>query len=220
MSVVHAEGVGHHRPNSIQVNGQGRVLVRPDKANINLAVETHAKTAKVAREQAAKAMTAVINAVKGLDIADKDIQTSYVSLSPEYADGNKIVGYQLSNQMTVVVHDVDKAGTVIDTAVQAGGDATRVQGMSFAVENSTDALAQAREKAYEDAHTKAAQYAKLAGVGLGRAIHISEGSGVPSAPVFYAGERAMMKSMAAVDTPVQVGEQEVAVSVDVEFAIE
>ena len=220
MSVAHAEGLGHHRPNSIQVNGQGRVWVAPDKADINLAVEIHAKTAKAAREQTAKAMSAVIDAVKDLGIADKDIQTSYVSLSPEYADGNKIIGYQLSNQLTVVVRDVDKVGTVIDTAVEAGGNAARVQGLSFAVENSTDALAQAREKAYGDAHAKAAQYAKLAGVGLGRALHISEGSGVPPAPVFYTQERAMMKSMAAADTPVQAGQQEVAVSVDVEFAID
>lgn len=219
MSAAHSEGNEHHRPNSIHVSGQGRISVRPDKADINLAVEVHTKTAKAAREQAAKTMSAVIDAVKNMGVAEKDIQTSYVSLSPEYADGNKIVGYQLSNQLVVCVRDVDKAGAVIDTAVQAGGNATRVQGMSFAVENSTEALVQAREKAYQDAKAKAQQYAKLAGVNLGRAMQINEGSGTSPAPVPYADGAFMMKSSAP-STPVQAGEQEVVVSVDVVFGIE
>ncbi|SJM91476.1 26 kDa periplasmic immunogenic protein [Crenothrix polyspora] len=220
MSAAHAEGVKHHRPNSIHVSGLGRVSVRPDKADLNLAVEVHTKTAKAAREQAAKAMSVVIDAVKGLGVAEKDIQTSYVSLSPEYAEGNKIVGYQLSNQLMVCVRDVDKAGTVIDAAVQAGGNATRVQGMSFAVDNSTEALIQARAKAYQDAHSKAEQYAKLAGVTLGRAMHINEGSGVSPAPVPYADGAFMMMKSSAPSTPVQVGEQEVSVNVDIVFGVE
>lgn len=219
MSATHAEGTEHHRPNSIHVGGQGRVSVRPDKADLNLAVEVHTKTAKAAREQAAKAMSSVIDAVKDLGVAEKDIQTSYVSLSPEYGADNKIVGYQLSNQLTVCVRDVDKAGTVIDAAVQAGGNAARVQGMSFAVDNSMEALIQARAKAYQDAHSKAEQYAKLAGVTLGRAMHINEGSGVSPSPVSYADGAFMMKSSAP-STPVQVGEQEVSVTVDIVFAVE
>jgi uncharacterized protein len=219
MSTAHSEGV-EQRPHSIQVSGVGRVSVKPDKADLNLAVEVQAKTAKAAREQAATSMKALIDAVKDLDVAEKDIQTSYVSLQPEYdTTGRKIVRYNLSNQVVVCVRDVNKAGAVIDAAVQAGGDATRVQGLSFGVENSTAAQVQAREKAYEDARTKAEQYAKLAGVSLGKAMHITEGGGMGVRPVPYATERyAMMKSSA--DTPVQVGEQEVSVNVDVVFGVE
>jgi uncharacterized protein len=218
MSAAHAEGIAS-RSNSIHVNGQGKVSVRPDKADINLAIEVHTKTAKAAREQAAKAMQTLVDAVQDMGVAEKDIQTSYVALSPEYGSDSKIIGYQLTNQVLVCVRDVNKAGGVIDAAVQAGGNAARVQGMSFAVDNSAAALIQAREKAYQDAHTKAQQYAKLAGVTLGRAMHISEGSGASPAPVPYADSAFMMKSSAA-STPVQVGEQEVAVSVDVIFGIE
>jgi uncharacterized protein len=220
MSAAYAEGGEHHRPNSIHVNGQGRISVRPDKADLNLAVEVRTKTAKAAREQAANAMKALVDAVRDMGVAEKDIQTSYVALSPEYGADNKIVGYQLTNQVLVCVRDVNKAGAVIDAAVQAGGNAARVQGMAFAVDNSTEALVQARAKAYDDALAKAKQYAKLAGVTLGRAMQINEGFGTPPRPVPYAAEQMMMKSSAAANTPVQVGEQEVAVSVDVVFGIE
>ncbi len=219
MFSAHSEGIGHQRPNSIHVNGLGRVSVRPDKADINLAIEVHTRTAKAAREQAAAAMVAVIDAVKKMGIAEKDIQTSYVSLSPDYAEGNKIAGYQLSNQLIVGVRDVDKAGAVIDTAVQAGGNATRVQGMTFSVENPTEAQVLAREKAYEDALAKAKQYAKLAGVTLGRAMHITEGNNESRPPMPYATEAFQMVKR-SVDTPVQVGEQEVSVAVDIVFGVE
>lgn len=221
MSVGYADegNARYHRPPSIQVSGLGRVLARPDKADITLAVDAQAKTAKAAREQAAVAMKSLIKAVEEIGIEDKDIQTSYVSLQPDYdATGNKIVRYHLNNQVVVCVRDIDKAGAVVDAAVQAGGDATRVQGLSFAVDNSTEALAQARTKAYDDARKKAEQYAKLAGVSLGKVLHITEGEGRGIAPVPYAGEFAMLKRSA--DTPVQVGEQEIAVNVEIVFAID
>jgi uncharacterized protein len=204
---------------TIHVAGQGKVSVRPDKADLTLAVEVHAKTAKAAREQAAVKMASLIAAVKELGIAEKDIQTSYVSLSPEYNEHSKIIGYMLNNQLLVCVRDINQVGTVIDTAVQAGGDATRVQGLSFAVQDPNNALVQARAQAFADARKKAEQYAELAGVSLGKAIQISElGSNAPT-PVPYASDLVMMKATAPA-TPIQAGEQEVSVNVSVMFGVE
>ncbi|SJM89624.1 26 kDa periplasmic immunogenic protein [Crenothrix polyspora] len=218
MSVAHAEGF-EHRPSSIHVNGQGKVSVRPDKADVSLAIEVHTKTAKAAREQAAKAMQTLVDAVQSMGVAEKDVQTSYVALSPEYGNDSKIIGYQLTNQVLVCVRDVNKAGVVIDAAVQAGGNAARVQGLNFSVDNSTAALIQAREKAYQDAHAKAQQYAKLAGVKLGKAMHISEGSGISPTAIPYVNLDLELKSSSR-PTPVQVGEQDVTVSVEVIFSVE
>lgn len=223
MSPVHAEDIDLHRPHSIQVNGQGRVSIEPDKADLTLSVEVQAKSAEAARDQAAATMTALIKAVKEENVADKDIQTSYVSLYPIYGqDGaNKISGYQLANRVTVVIHDVSKVSAIIDAAIKAGGNPVRVQGISFGVNNPEAALSQAREKAYADARAKAEQYAKLANVTLGRAMHITEGGGAPPMPRPYAEMSVMRSSIGAGNpTPIQAGEQEVSVTVEVVFGVE
>ncbi len=220
---AHAEDDGHRRPKSIQVSGMGRVSIAPDKADLTLSVEVQAKSAEAARNQAAAAMTALIKAVKKADVADKDIQTRHMSLYPIYTPdtANKINGYQLANQVTVTIRDIKKVSEVIDSAVSAGGNAVRVQGISFAIDNPNAALAQARDKAYADARAKAEQYAKLADVKLGRVMHINESGGQPPMPVPYAEMSAMKLGGGGADaTPVQVGEQEVSVTVDVVFGIE
>ena len=207
---------------SIHVNGLGKVLVAPDKADLTLSVEIQAKTAEAAREQAAATMEILIKTVKNLDIADKDIQTRSVSLYPSYPPdaANKIIGYQLSNQVAVCVRDINKTSEIIDAAVKAGGNSTRVQGISFAIENPESALSKAREKAYANAKEKAGQYAKLAGVSLGAPLHISEGNDVSTIPMPYGETRMMSAKSASSSTPVQAGEQEVSVTVDVIFGIQ
>jgi uncharacterized protein len=223
MSVASAETLDNQRPRSIHVSGTGKVSVAPDKADLTLSVEVQAKTAETARNQAANSMDALIKAVKNEGVADKDIQTRSVSLYPTYSPdtANKIIGYQLSNQVAVCIRDINKASDIIDSAVRAGGNSTRVQGINFGVDNPESALKDAREKAYANAKMKAEQYAKLAGVNLGSPLHISEGSDIPATPMPY-GEARMMKSAMAdsASTPVQVGEQEVSVTVDVMFGIE
>lgn len=223
MSTTNAESLDNPHTRSIHVNGTGKVSVKPDKADLTLSVEVQAKTAEAARKLAATTMDALIKAVKTGDVADKDIQTRSVSLYPNYSPDstNKITGYQLSNQVAVCIRDINKVSDVIDAAVQAGGNSTRVQGISFAVDNPESALSQARDLAYANAKMKAGQYAKLAGVTLGSPLHISEGSNVSPVPMPY-GEMRMMKTAMAegASTPVQAGEQEVSVTVDVAFAIQ
>jgi uncharacterized protein YggE len=123
--------------------------------------------------------------------------------------------------VAVVVRDLDKLGEIMDAAVNAGGNLTRIQGVSFSITNPDKALATAREEAYRDAKIKAEQYAKLAGISLGDPLHISEGSQIPPIPMPYGDIRAMKATMPESEpTPVQVGEQEVSVTVDVMFGID
>jgi uncharacterized protein YggE len=221
MSLAQADDRDDQFDNTIHVSGTGHVSVTPDKADLDLSVEVQAKTAEAARNQAAAAMTALIKAVKNQGVADKDIQTRYVSLYPLYAPDtvNKINGYRLSNQVKVVVRDISKISDVIDNAVMAGGNAARVQGINLAIDQPEIALSAAREKAFAEAQSKAKQYAKLANVTLGRVMHISEGGGMPPVPVPFAAMSSMRSKEAADATPVQVGEQEVSVTVNVIFAI-
>ncbi len=220
---AHAEDSDHNRPHSIQVNGMGRVSIAPDKADLTLAIEIQAKSAEIARDQAGATMTALIKAIKESNVADKDIQTRQVSLYPIYKQdaANKINGYQLANRVTICVRDISKISAIIDSVVTAGGNAVRLQGIDFAIDNPDAALAQAREKAYDNAHDKAEQYAKLAGLTLGRVMHISEGNSIPPMSVPYT-EMSVMRKAASTDnsTPIQAGEQEISVTTEVIFGTE
>lgn len=211
------------KPRSIQVSGTGKASGAPDKADLTLSVEVQAKTAETARNQAANAMDALIKTVKNAGVADKDIQTRSVSLYPVYSPdaANKITGYQLANQVVICIREIEKSSDIIDSAVKAGGNATRVQGISFGIDKPEAILAEARDKAFTNAKIKAEQYAKLAGVSLGSALYITEGIETLPTPVPYA-EMRMMKAAAAdsASTPVQAGEQELSVDVNVIFAIQ
>jgi uncharacterized protein YggE len=223
MLPVQAEDLDHHALRSIKVEGNGHVSIPPDKADLTLSVEVQAKSAEAAHDQAAAVMTSVINAIKNEIVADKDIQTRYVSLSPIYSQdaANRINGYQLSNQISVYVRDIGKVSAIIDSAVKASGNQVRVQGINLGIDNPEVALTQAREKAYANARTKAEQYAKLAGVTLDRAIHISEGAGALPISTSYPA-MSLLKGVvgASAPTPIQIGEQEVSVTVNVIFGVE
>lgn len=207
----------------ISVNGVGRLDVAPDRADLTLAIETQDKSAEAARDQAAMTMKAVISALHDAGVNNKDMQTRYVALMPIYEPNanNKISAYQLTNQLAIKVRDINKSSTIMDLAIKTGGNAARVQNISFAIDNPESALKQARENAFLDAKTKAEQYATLANVKLGKPQQIIEGGAVSSAPAHYA-DMAVLRSanVGAESTPIQVGEQEVSVSVNVVFAIE
>ncbi len=222
LMTANAEAFDIKQPKSIRVSGSGKVAVAPDKADLTLSVEIQAKTAESARAQAASAMEALIKAVKDSGVAEKDIQTSSVSLYPNYSGdaANRIVGYQLTNQVAVCIRDIDKTSAIIDAAVKAGGNAARVQGIAFGIENPEPAQSQARGKAYANAKMKAEEYAKLAGVSLGTPLHISEGSQQAPTPRPYGDMVQMKAAMVDTATPVQAGEQEVSVNVDVVFGIQ
>jgi hypothetical protein len=202
---------------TVTVTGNGKVTVVPDVARVYLGVTLTKPTVKEARDAAARAMTDVIAAIKGLGIADADIQTTGLSLSARYAENSstRIVGYIISEQVQVTVRNLDKAGDVVDAATAKG--ATDVNGISFELANPAKAQDDARAAAVAAARTSAQAMASAAHVTLGAVVSMSDAS-APS-PIYY-GAAAGAVPMADVKTPVQPGTQDVSASVTVVFELD
>jgi hypothetical protein len=204
-------------PAAISVTGEARISVAPDIAFVDAGVATDARSAREASDANNTAMTKVFAALKAANIDARDIQTSRLSLQPQYAPNRSsgptsITGYRASNRVTVRIHDVSKVAGVIDTLVGAG--ANDIGNVSFSVSQASQLLDDAREKAVADARRKAEIYAKAAGVTLGAPLSISE-EGAPQ-PVFRG---KMVAGMAAAPTPIAQGEETLSISVSVSWAI-
>ena len=214
----------------IWVNGTGEVTVTPDIATLSLGIEAQADTVAEAQEQAAMAMEAVMATLDDNGVAEKDIQTRYFSIYQvtrwdDYTDEQVVTGYRVSNMVmakirTLAVESFSldyKVGTVIDAVAAAGGDYTRINNISFSVDDPTPYYEQARQKAVADAKAKAEQLADLAGLNLGKPTYISEGT--IYTPVVY--RDAGMEAMApAPTTPISPGEIELSLTVQVAYAIQ
>lgn len=196
---------------TVSVTGVGRVEAAADLLVLNLAVETQAVTASDALAENNKQAAAVLSALRDHGIQEQDIQTAQLSIDPVMAqqDQNdtqppKIVGYRVRNGLRVKLRDVPGAGAVIDAAVQAGGDATRIEGISFSFADPSGLLVAARKGAIGDARARAQHLADGLGVGLGNVISISElgTSGGPTIPEFSRAEF-------AAPVPIVPGEPEV-----------
>lgn len=205
---------------TISVAGAGRVILSPDTADLRLGVTATAKTVKDARAQAAKAMTAVLASLRDLGIADRDIQTTVLSLQPVYdysstGKAPRLTGYTLSNTIAVTIRDLAEVGDAIDRALAAG--ATSLDSVSFRVADQTAAEKQAREAAMADAKAKATTLANAAGVSITGVQSISETVAPVPYPIYYGyAERA---AAADVQTPVMPGTSEVSVTVSVVYVI-
>jgi uncharacterized protein YggE len=201
---------------TLSVTGTGTVKVTPDVADVQLGVQITRETAKAARDDAATAMSAVIEALRALGIADADIQTSYINLGPvyDYNSGQKITGYQVSNVVNVHVADLSKLADVVDNSVSAG--ATTVNSITFDVSNRSDLEQQARTAAVKDARAHADTLAAAAGVTISGVSSISETQMATPFPYpMAAGLAADAKS-----TPVMPGTSSVSLTVSVVYTIQ
>ena len=172
-------------PGTITVTGEACVTVVPDLATVSLGVMTIGDTAGAALTANSAQVQAVMDRLTAAGIAAKDIQTSNLSLNPNYmnSDGSqapKIQNYTASNMVTVTVRKLDTTGAVLDAAVKDG--ANTLNGLSFALADQRPAQDKARWAAVSDAKAKASLLAEAAGVKLGRIVSISEG-GAPQGPV-------------------------------------
>ena len=207
----------------ISVNGHGSVVVVPDIAVLALGVEVTAPTVAAARSGAAAAMKAVRSSLDANGIGGDDIKTLSFNIQPRYQhrrdEQPEITGYTVANRVSVKVRDLDSVSKVLDDATEAGGDATRINGISFAVDEPEQYESAARKLAVEHARKRAEELADLAGVRLGVALSISEsGASIPIAERGY--ERAMLMSADAPRTPISPGETEIALSVSIVYKIE
>ena len=209
----------------LSVTGEGRSSREPDIAMFSAGVVTTGKTAGAALEANSAAMNRVISALKRSGIADRDIQTSNLNVSPVYADRNRsantleeeappIIGYRTTNQVMVRQRKIAQFGKVIDTLVSAG--ANQVNGPNFQLENQDEALDEARREAMQKARERANLYASAAGLRVKRILSITESGGYSPRPqMMYA----RVASDQAESTPVAAGEVEMQASVQVMFEL-
>lgn len=215
-------GVSGYQQTGIWVTGEGKVTVVPDVANVQLGIEAQAKTVADAQAQAAKAMNDIMSTLATNGVAQKDIQTQYYSIQQLTRwDSDKqeqvVIGYQVTNMVNAKIRNVDKAGTIIDAAVQAGGDLARVNMIQFSIDDQTVYNDLAREKAMADAKDTAKQLADLSGVKLGKPIYISEtGVSTPRTIPVYAKDTVEGSS----STSISAGELEITLTVQVAYAIQ
>ena len=205
-------------PAAISVSGEATVSAAPDLAQIDAGVANDAKTAKEASDANNAAMGKVLLALKGAGIAEKDYQTSRLSLQPQYGQNKStgatpVVGFRASNRVTVKIRDVTKVAGIIDTLVSAG--ANDIGNISFEVTQASKLLDDAREQAVADARRKADIYAKATGVTLGAPISVSEGN----APMPLFKGRMAAEPMARASAAVAPGEETLSVTVNVSWAI-
>ena len=206
----------------ISVTGTGSVTVQPDVGVLSLGIEVRASTVARARSEAAEAMEAIRDSLEDNGIEEGDIQTQFFNIFPQqvFEEGEppRIVGFVVNNQVEVKVRDIDTISAVLDDAIEAGGDAVRVNNISFTVDEPEQFLAEARGKAMEDAKERAEQLAELGGVELGNPRSISEAAGVP--PIAFP-ERAFdgAVGVGGAPTPISPGEAEIIVNVFVVYEI-
>jgi len=205
------------------VSGSGKVSVVPDIAVLRLGIEAQETSVAEAQWQAAGAMEAVMAVLADNGVAEKDIQTQYFNIHRVTRwDDNKrqevVIGYRVTNMVSARIRDMDGVGAIVDAVAAAGGDLTRIDGVSFSVEDPSNYHDEAREKAMADARAKAEQMAELAGVKLGRPIYISESAYIPS-PVYRQPMYEQATGAPMPETAISPGEMEISLNVQLIYAI-
>lgn len=192
--------------------GSGEVKGVPDTLTADVSVEAAAPDVTTAMNQTNDRQKAVLNALTGAGIDAKDISTTQVSLQPQYGEGSTITGYRASNSIQVRIRNLGTASQVLAGVVGAGGDATRINSVSYSIDDDSKLVSDARARAFNDAKARAQQYAELSGLSLGKIISISEAPGgapPPPQPMPAPMPRGAMAS----EVPLEPGEQTVGFSV-------
>ncbi len=205
----------------IWVTGQGKVSAVPDIATLSLGVEAQAKTVAEAQQQASTAMDAVRTALTRNGIADNDIKTQNFAIYAvtQWMDNKEtLIGYRVTNTMTVKIRKVSDTGAIIDAAAKAGGDYIRVSNINFTFADPSPYYSQAREKAMADAQAKAKQLATLAGVSLGKPVYVNETSTSLPIPIDYIRGGGAIPAPSPT-TPISPGEIDIQLSVQVVYSI-
>ncbi|MEX2494860.1 MAG: SIMPL domain-containing protein [Woeseia sp.] len=204
---------------SITVTGQGEAFAKPDQAAVNAGIQTFAETVVQATRQNQAVVEKIFAALAEQDIPDKDIQTSNYSIWAEQdhheSRQGRIVGFRVSNIVSVTIGDIDKVGEVLAAVTNAG--ANTIHGIQFGVKEPAALEEKAREAAMRDARARAEALAQLAGVQLGEILTISTSSG-PISPGPMA-RRSMEMADAAPAPGIAPGEQSVSVWIEARYAI-
>ena len=219
---AHAQTVAGHAMTAdgtlLSVSAQAQASRVPDVATISTGVVTQAVDGNSAMRQNAEQMAKVMAAIKAAGIADKDIQTSGINLSPQYRyvenEAPKITGFQASNTVNVKVRDIAKLGKVLDALAANGSN--QINGPTFEIDQPEPVYDEARLAALAKAKARAETYAKALGLRVRRIVSISEGGGGGFQPMPMV---LMSAKSADMETQVAPGETTLSVNLDVVFEL-
>ena len=205
-------------PETVSVTGTSRVSLTPDRFSFNVGVQTQAPTVEEAVNENNSRVAGVIAALKKAGATDQEIRTSGFSVYPQqnYVQGQppRVIGYQVSNSVTVTKKQIAEAGRLLQVAINAG--VNEASGLQFEVSDLARGRDQGLRAAFDDARAKAALLAQAAGRGIGRAITITEGA-EPIGPRPMVMARTMAKAEAVSQVPVESGSSELTYIVSVVF---
>ncbi|WP_309611896.1 SIMPL domain-containing protein [Sphingomonas sp.] len=205
----------------LDISATGEVSRVPDIATISAGVTTQAVSASDAIGQNGARMEKVRAALKRAGVADRDIQTATLNLSPQYKYGDNqpplLTGYQASNQLSVRFRDIRTSGKIIDALVAQG--ANQINGPSLSLDKPEEALDEARARAIATGRARADLYARSLGMRVVRAISVSESGGYAPPPPRPMVMMAKAESADA-STSVDPGEQQVQITVAMSFELQ
>jgi uncharacterized protein YggE len=203
----------------VTVTGVGTINVVPDAVRFYPSVTALANKSSEALATASKTASAVRVALKNAGIATKDIKSSNLSVYPEYNytqdRGSVIVGYRATQSFTVVIRKADIAGKVVEDVVNAGNENVTINGIVPFITKGSAAMEDARAAAVADARSRAASYAKLLGTSLGKVVYLQENS----APSYSFPRLGMAKAEDGSTPQIDLGEEEVSISITVRWAL-
>jgi uncharacterized protein YggE len=205
----------------LDINATGEVTRVPDVAIITAGVVTRSATASGAIQEAADRMQRVLAALKRAGVENRDIQTSSVSLNPQYRypenETPQLVGYTASNQLTIRFRDIRSSGKILDALVSQG--ANQINGPNLTIDKPETALDEARAKAIAEARARADLYARSLGMRVVRVVSVSESGGYavpPAPPPMPMAARAYDSA----ETKIEPGEQKLQVNLAVTFELQ
>lgn len=200
----------------VEVTGHGAHHVVPDLVIVRARVQCDARDVASALSESSNRTTAALQAAADHGVEAPDRRTDDVGIHPRHdQNGRKVIGYTAYQAFRLTVRDRDRVGDVIQALAGAAGDALAVDGIEMGADQTTAAVAAARDAAFADARTRAEQYARLAGAQLGDVIHIHEGGVDDNRP------RPMMAKSAdfAASMPIEAGTQAISATVTVRWAL-
>jgi uncharacterized protein YggE len=211
--------------NAIQISGEGKVFAKPDMAELRVNISEEASTTQEALEKVNKKMDQVRDVLKQNKIAENDIQTSNLTMSPKYDYTNyrKLVGQTAGQGVYIKVKQIDsqatKAGKIVDELAKINN--IEVNSIQFSLEDREGAVAKARDLAFQDAKKRGEDLAKIAGLKILKAISIQDSNSSSQPPVVYSDSASGSKEVSAArPTQISTGQLEITVRLDVAFGVE
>ena len=211
---------------TITMTGTGEATGVPDQLGFTMSITRKADDVATAMDQTSSTMRRALDALAKQGVLRKDTQSTGLSIDPEYdypmSGPAVLTGYRVRQSVSILVRDLRGAGAAIAAAVQAGGDATRISGISLKIGDKDALLAKARKEAVEAAKTKAQEYADAAGQPLGRVLTVKEGTVAARVPQPQYAElgRVVADAAAMKAVPIRAGRSDLSVRVTVVWALD